>query len=50
MKRKKKKSNKEENRKKNNQSPKKIGDNAVVIKGATNARVKAFAIEIIEIE
>ena len=31
-------------------SPKKIGDNAVVIKGATNARVKAFAIEITEIE
>ena len=31
-------------------SPKKIGDKAVVIKGATNARVKALAIEIIEIE
>ena len=31
-------------------SPKKIGDKAVVIKGATNASVKAYAMEIIEIE
>ena len=31
-------------------SPKKIGDSAVVINGATNARVKALAIEITEIE
>ena len=31
-------------------SPKKIGDKAVVIKGATNAKVKALAIDIIEIE
>ena len=31
-------------------SPKKIGDNAVVIKGATKARVRALAIDIIEIE
>ena len=31
-------------------SPRKKGDRAVVIKGATNAKVRAFAIEIIEIE
>jgi hypothetical protein len=31
-------------------SSKKTEDKAVVINGATNARVKAFAIEIIEIE
>ena len=31
-------------------SPKKIGDKAVVINGATKARVNAFAIEITEIE
>ena len=31
-------------------SPKIKGDNVVVIKGATKASVKAFAIEIIEIE
>jgi len=31
-------------------SPKKIGDNAVVIKGATKARVRALAMDIIEIE
>ena len=30
--------------------PKKKGDNAVVIKGATKARVRALAIEITEIE
>ena len=30
-------------------SPKKIGDNAVTISGAINAKVKAFAKEIIEI-
>ena len=31
-------------------SPKKKGDKAVVIKGATKARVKALAIEIMEME
>ena len=31
-------------------SPKKIGEKAVTIKGATNAKVNAFAKEIIEIE
>ena len=31
-------------------SPKKIGDKAVVIKGATKASVKAFAIDITDME
>ena len=31
-------------------SPKKIGDKAVVINGATKASVKAFAIEITDME
>ena len=31
-------------------SPNKIGDNAVVTRGATKASVRAFAIDIIEIE